>query len=184
MAKRGRSGGLNLKKTKILVLGGARSGKSQYALDLCQKVPGKRVFIATCQPLDPEMEERIQLHRQNRDPFWKTVEEFWNPGEQLSQVSNDCQVVLIDCLTLWISNWLQKEARLDQIVETIGRFKEALIHAPVPVVMVSNEVGMGVIAPFPLGRAFSDLQGKLNQEIAALSDQVFLLTAGIPLRLK
>ncbi len=169
---------------KVLVLGGARSGKSQFGLNLCQKTPGKKGFLATCQPLDSEMEERVARHRQSRDSSWETIEEFFDLPGRLERMSGDYRVILVDCLTLWLSNCLVREVKEAEMMELIGKFKEVLVRIPVPVVMVSNEVGMGVVPPSPLGRAFRDLQGSLNQELAATADEVYLVTAGIPLRLK
>jgi adenosylcobinamide kinase / adenosylcobinamide-phosphate guanylyltransferase len=176
--------GLESRAEKVLVLGGSRSGKSQFALEFCQKINGRRMFIATCQPLDREMEDRIALHRKKRAPSWETVEEFWNLADQLARVKDDYRVILIDCLTLWLSNCLMRDITTALVEESVRKLTEMLRKTPIPVVMVSNEVGMGVIPPSPLGRVFRDLQGILNQEIAAMADQVFLMTAGIPLRLK
>jgi adenosylcobinamide kinase/adenosylcobinamide-phosphate guanylyltransferase len=170
--------------TKILVLGGARSGKSQFGLNLCQKIPGKKGFLATCQPLDREMEERVARHQKSRDSSWETVEEYFDLAEQVERMGADYRVILVDCLTLWLSNCLVREVNDSEIIQLIGRFKEVLVRMPVPVVMVSNEVGMGIVPPSSLGRVFRDLQGSLNQEVAATADEVYLITAGIPLRLK
>ena len=169
---------------KVFVLGGARSGKSQFGLTLCQKLPGKRGFLATCQPLDREMEERIVRHRKSRDSSWETIEEYVDLAGRLEKMGEDYRVILVDCLTLWLSNCLVRDVKEAEMIELIGKLKEVFVRMPVPVVMVSNEVGMGVVPPSPLGRAFRDLQGNLNQELAANADEVYLVAAGIPLRLK
>jgi adenosylcobinamide kinase/adenosylcobinamide-phosphate guanylyltransferase len=169
---------------KVLVLGGARSGKSQFGLNLCQKISGKKGFLATCQPLDREMEERVARHQKSRDSSWETIEEFFDLAGRLESMVVDYRVILVDCLTLWLSNCLMREVKEAEMTELIGKFKNVLARVPVPVVLVSNEVGMGVVPPSPLGRAFRDLQGSLNQELAATADEVYLITAGIPLKLK
>ena len=169
---------------KVLVLGGARSGKSRFALELGEKTPGKKVFVATCQPFDLEMKERIGSHRQNRNASWETIEAFFNLAERIREIRESYQVILIDCLTLWLSNWVLKEDQEAKVRQEISTLVGAIQQTLTPVILVTNEVGMGIVPPTPLGRRFRDLQGELNQAIAGIVDELYLVTAGVPLRIK
>ena len=159
------------------VLGGARSGKSSRALALAEATP--RTFVATAEPLDAEMAERIALHRAERGPDWDVIEA---PIEIASVVRAHGQgTLVIDCLTLWLSNLMHHE----RDVETETRMlTDALQTASADVVLVSNEVGMAIAPENALARRFRDAQGRLNQRIAAVADRVELVAAGLPLRLK
>jgi adenosylcobinamide kinase/adenosylcobinamide-phosphate guanylyltransferase len=161
-----------------LILGGARSGKSRYALGL---FPGdaKRVFIATAEPFDEEMSQRIAQHRRERaGAGWQTLEAPLALAESLAQADGPA---VIDCLTLWLNNLIQHGREVDASTEAL---LEALARHPHPVALVSNELGLGLVPETPLGRAFRDAQGRLNQQLAEASDRVVLLVAGLPLRLK
>lgn len=160
-----------------LVLGGARSGKSAYAERLC---PAGGVYVATAAPADHEMADRIRHHRARRGPAWTTIEEPLDLAGVLSMAAPG-RPLLIDCLTLWLSNLL--EAGRDVAAETTT-LTQALRAAATPVVLVSNEVGMGIVPSTPLGRAFRDHAGQLNQAVAAVADRVVLVIAGLPLVLK
>ena len=164
-----------------LVLGGARSGKSRYAECLIEAAATGGTYIATAEPGDAEMEARIAAHRACRGPFWHTVEA---PLEVASAIANEAATdrpLLIDCLTLWLSNLLLAE----KCVETETRLLcAALREAAGPIVLVANEVGLGLVPETPLGRRFRDAAGRLNQEIAALADRVVFVAAGLPLVLK
>lgn len=176
-----------MKGRKILVIGGARSGKSRFAQQLGEKIPGRRAFLATCPPLDPEMKERIALHqweRGERGSSWLTVEAFFHLAEEIRKREGEWDLLLIDCLTLWLSNWMMKELKEGEIREKIAGLKKAIQQSAAHVLMVSNEVGMGVVPSSSMGRDFRDLQGFLNQEIAAIADEVYLTVAGIPIRIK
>jgi adenosylcobinamide kinase/adenosylcobinamide-phosphate guanylyltransferase len=165
-----------------LVLGGARSGKSSYAESLFEPArDDSYLYLATGQALDGEMAARIGLHRARRGAQWRTIEEpraiapiVTGPGEGVS-------AILVDCLTLWISNLM--EAGLDVAAAT-EELCTGLIRARVPVVLVSNEVGMGLVPETPLGRAFRDAQGRVNQRVAAACNRVVFVAAGLPLILK
>jgi adenosylcobinamide kinase/adenosylcobinamide-phosphate guanylyltransferase len=161
-----------------LVLGGARSGKSRYAESLIT-TPPPWIYVATAQAGDAEMAERIAQHRARRGPDWRTVETPRNLANTL--VECKAQPVLVDCLTLWLSNLLLADGAID--AETT-RVEQALRLATAPKVMVANEVGYGIVPDHPLGRRFRDAQGVLNQRIAALADRVVLVVAGIPVAIK
>ena len=159
------------------VLGGARSGKSTRALELSEIRP--RTFVATAEPLDAEMAERIALHQAERGPDWGVIEA---PLEIASAIDAHAQgTLLVDCLTLWLSNLMHHERDVE--VET-AKLAAALSHVKADVVLVSNEVGMAIAPENALARRFRDAQGRLNQRVAAVADRVELVAAGLPLRLK
>lgn len=162
-----------------LVLGGARSGKSAHALRLVEAARPRRLFVATAQAFDAEMAERITRHRAERGEGWDTVEAPLLEG--LRTLAAGEAAVLVDCLTLWLSNIMLSGADVDRAT---GRLLDDVARMGAPVVIVSNEVGMGLVPETPLGRAFRDAQGRLNQRVAALADRVDFVAAGLPLRLK
>lgn len=162
-----------------LVLGGARSGKSRRALALAEEAGASRVFVATAEALDGEMAERIARHRRERGAGWTTIEEPRRLVEALGRAAGD--VCLVDCLTLWLSNIMRDG--LDAEAET-ARLCEALPAFPAPLVLVSNEVGLGLVPETAAGRAFRDAQGRLNREVAAVCERVEFVAAGLPLGLK
>jgi adenosylcobinamide kinase / adenosylcobinamide-phosphate guanylyltransferase len=161
------------------VLGGARSGKSRYAESLFAALPPPFIYVATAQPGDDEMAARIAAHRARRGPGWRTIEAPRDLRGALAECGN--APALLDCLTLWLSNLVLGEADIE--VEIKG-LEAALAAAAAPVVVVANEVGSGIVPEFPLGRKFRDLQGALNQRIAACADRVVLMVAGLPLVIK
>ncbi|MEN8135612.1 MAG: bifunctional adenosylcobinamide kinase/adenosylcobinamide-phosphate guanylyltransferase [Thermodesulfobacteriota bacterium] len=172
----------------ILITGGARSGKSRYAQQLGESLPGKKLFIATCPVTDMEMEQRIERHRQDRQGAgWQTVEETVDLVQALID-NPECEVVLIDCLTLWINNLLFTDAgdRLDEeaVSEKIGQLLEACTARAGVVVMVTNEVGLGIVPENTLARRYRDLVGRCNQEIGSAADKVIMAICGIPLNIK
>ena len=162
-----------------LVLGGARSGKSLYAESLL--AGGPALYLATGQAFDGEMAERIKIHRDRRGPHWTTVEEPLHLAETLGRVAAPDRPVLVDCLTLWISNLMH--AGLDVAHET-GKLAELLAAPAGPVVLVSNEVGMGLVPDNKLAREFRDHQGRVNQRLAQACARVVFVAAGLPLILK
>lgn len=170
-----------------LVLGGARSGKSSFAeqlcLDHCKVVNvNKAIYVATAEVGDQEMQSRIALHRQRRGLTWHTIEESLDLMGVITRQSNPHQPILIDCLTLWLSNLMQKDRSISQESENLLKiFKNRTLP---PIVMVSNEVGLGIVPDNHLARRFRDEAGRLNQKIAAAADRVILITAGLPLPLK
>ena len=162
-----------------LVLGGARSGKSRYAEALVSTFPAPWLYVATGEAHDDEMAERIAAHRARRGNGWHTVEAPRDLAGAVAAAS--AGAVLVDCLTLWLSNLMLADA--DVAAET-GRLEEALARTTVPVVLVSNEVGFGIVPDNTLARRFRDAQGRLNQRIAARADRVVLMVAGQPLVVK
>ena len=170
-------------KEIVLVLGGARSGKSSWALNHVEREYRSRLFLATAEVRDQEMAERVHLHQEARGPEWVLVEEPLEIPDVLTERCRGGDGVLIDCLTMWLSNIMlqEGETHVDSYKE---RFFQALKITPAGVVMVSNEVGMGIVPEHPLGRAFRDAAGLLNQQAAAISDRVVLMVAGCPLWLK
>jgi adenosylcobinamide kinase / adenosylcobinamide-phosphate guanylyltransferase len=165
--------------TRVLVLGGARSGKSRYAEGLAEGVPGERLYIATAEAGDEEMAARIAAHRQRRANRWTTLEAPIALAEALQGTA--APFVLIDCITLWISNLLLADIDVAPRVEALA---EALRARPGTVAVVSNEVGLGIVPDNALARRFRDEAGLANQRLAQACDEVVLLTAGLPLRLK
>jgi adenosylcobinamide kinase / adenosylcobinamide-phosphate guanylyltransferase len=169
-----------------LVLGGARSGKSTHAEKLVTGTlfgapPRPAVYIATAEAGDVEMATRIMAHRARRGANWTTIEAPLKLEEALREAAAHDQPVLVDCLTLWLSNLMHAGEDLDEAADDLVR---TLDHCKVPVVLVSNEVGLGIVPDTPLGRAFRDAQGRLNMRLADRADRVVLLTAGLPLTLK
>ncbi len=164
-----------------LVLGGARSGKSALAERMCNGAGLTKVCVATAEALDAEMAERIARHRAARGPDWETIEAPRALGEALRAADAPGRVILVDCLTLWLSNVMQAGAD----PETAGaRLCDAVGGMRARVAMVSNEVGLGLVPQTPLGRSFRDAQGRLNQRMAAIADLVVFTAAGLPLILK
>ncbi len=162
-----------------LILGGARSGKSARALVLAGGPP--HVFIATAEALDGEMRDRIALHRTARSESWALVEEPLELAAAIRANAADGTTVVVDCLTLWLSNLMHHERDVEAETESLIA---ALAAAPGRVVLVSNEVGMGLVPVNALGRDFRDAQGRLNQRIAGAADHVEFVAAGLPLVLK
>lgn len=169
---------------RALILGGAKSGKSAYAENLTEfcRYPGtERVYLATAEGQDSEMAARIAAHIARRGSGWRTVESPLDAPEALSRARADASVVLVDCLTLWLSNLML--AGRDWGAASVELI-EVLSEGGAPVVMVSNEVGLGLVPDTSLGRAFRDAQGALNQKIARSCDYVAFVAAGLPLTLK
>ena len=174
----------------IYVSGGCRSGKSRFAQDFAELLPGRRVYLATCPVIDSEMEQRIQAHQQARlDKGWATIEEPVDPATALA-LARDCEVVLIDCLTLWINNLLfaadqqQRELSEAEIEElSLGLVRECRRGART-IILVSNELGMGLVPADPLSRRYRDLIGRCNQVVARHADEAYFLVSGLPLQLK
>lgn len=167
---------------RVLVLGGARSGKSRTAEQLAGNASSlSRIYIATAQGFDDEMRERIAHHRAQRDPSWETREAPLELAQAIRASTAPDRVVLVDCLTLWLSNILLAERdpanALDDLLHAVG-------EAHGPLILVSNEVGQGIVPSTPLGRAFRDEQGRLNQRMAETCDAVVFVAAGCPILLK
>jgi adenosyl cobinamide kinase/adenosyl cobinamide phosphate guanylyltransferase len=162
-----------------LVLGGARSGKSRFAESLITRQPPPWIYVATAEKRDAEMAERIAVHQARRGAGWSTLEAPRDLAEVIE--ANRPTPMLVDCLTLWLSNLMLADADIDQ--ET-ARLEQALAQRGAPVALVANEVGWGIVPENALARRFRDLQGILNQRIAAQADRVVLMVAGLPLYVK
>jgi adenosylcobinamide kinase / adenosylcobinamide-phosphate guanylyltransferase len=174
----------------ILVTGGARSGKSDFALRMAEALPGPRCFIATCPPVDAEMEDRIARHRRERaGADWITVEEQMDIAAVLQMRRAD-SVCLVDCLTLWVNNLLYHADQSGKLLSDaeLCRHCERLTQAAGghggTVICVTNEVGMGIVPDNPAARAYRDLVGRCNRMLGAAASEVYLVSCGIPLRLK
>jgi adenosylcobinamide kinase/adenosylcobinamide-phosphate guanylyltransferase len=173
-----------------LITGGSRSGKSSFAQRLAEERPGSRLFLATCPVTDPEMEIRILRHIEDRRKSnWETVEEPVRLAARLREAGR-YDTVLIDCLTLWINNLLHEasgrnlEMDEDKVAALANSLTEAARHHGGEVIMVSNEVGLGIVPENRTARLYRDLVGRCNQSVAAAADAVYLVACGIPLQLK
>jgi len=169
----------------VFVTGGARSGKSDYAMSLAEKSGGRLVYIATATAGDDEMRERIENHRRSRGMNWKTIEETLDLSGAVSSLGGEGTVV-IDCLTLWLTNLMMQdmEAFEDVAVNKARELADALRTFKGTVVVVSNEVGMGIVPENTLSRRFRDVAGLVNRVMAASADEVYLVVSGIPVRIK
>lgn len=166
---------------RVLVLGGARSGKSRIAQQLAEASGTTRILVATAQGFDHEMRERIAHHRAERDSSWQTYEAPLDLAGSLCAHAGPQRIVVVDCLTLWLSN-IMLDGR--DCVREGERLIDALRAVEGPVVLVSNEVGQGIVPANALGRSFRDEQGRLNQRIADACDAVVFVAAGCPLLIK
>jgi adenosylcobinamide kinase/adenosylcobinamide-phosphate guanylyltransferase len=164
-----------------LVLGGARSGKSTYAEALVERQAGDCLYIATAEAGDAEMAERIRLHRARRGPRWTTIEAPVDIAGALLRAAPSYGAILVDCLTLWLANLMSAGRQPED--EATG-LVAALRATAMPVVLVANEVGLGIVPDNALARSFRDHAGRLNQRIAAMADSVVLMVAGLPMVVK
>jgi adenosylcobinamide kinase/adenosylcobinamide-phosphate guanylyltransferase len=165
----------------IFITGGARSGKSRYAQELALQYSDHPVYVATARVWDEEFRQRIDRHRQERDERWTSIEE----EKQLSRLPLDGRVAVIDCVTLWITNFFTDlHADIDACLAACRGEVDALAMRDATLILISNEIGMGLHADTPAGRQFTDLQGWVNQYIAAKADQAIFMVSGIPLTLK
>lgn len=165
----------------ILVLGGARSGKSAFAENLVMNSGLHPVYLATGRAFDSEMESRIAAHRARRGPEWRTVEEPLDLAGAIAKQASAASMVLVDCLTLWLTNLMMDARDIDTESE---RLAASLVVAAGPVILVANEVGLGIVPDNAMARAFRDHAGRLNQKIASVADDVYFVAAGLPLRMK
>jgi len=181
----------------IFITGGARSGKSSFALHEAEKIEGKKLFIATAQPFDAEMTARIERHRQERGQEWDTAEVPIKISETLKHQGVFYKVILIDCLTLWLSNVIEGHAETSDLEAKVFAAIDTLVHdlqdirqSPhqsdklYSVCIVSNEVGMGIVPGNRVARIFRDMAGRLNQKVAQIADEVYLMVSGLPLQVK
>jgi adenosylcobinamide kinase/adenosylcobinamide-phosphate guanylyltransferase len=175
-----------MKKT-ILIIGGARSGKSRFAQELARKLGGRVLFVATAEAGDEEMSQRIEEHRQKRPANWRTLEASSHLGKRIKQEIGEAQVVIVDCMTLLVSNIFSQHGDQDlekQVTAEIKELIECLKNIDASFVMVSNEVGLGLVPNSRVGRLYRDLLGKANQMLASHADEVYLMVAGLPMKIK
>jgi len=170
-------------KKIIFITGGARSGKSTYTLEDASRLTGKKAYIATAEALDEEMRDRIENHKKQRGKDWDTYEEPLRIAEVIQEIEGKYTAIVIDCLTLWLSNIMQSGLNISQeiakLIETLR-----ITHHTSHIYLVSNEVGMGIVPENDMARRFRDMAGILNQKVAEISDEVYLLIAGIPMKIK
>ena len=184
------SGRTNMKIT--FITGGARSGKSSFALKEASKAQGQKAYIATAEALDGEMKDRIEKHKLERGDEWITYEEQIKVSDVLMDIKGKCGAVLLDCLTLWLSNVLlcakmgaqEAQSPEDSINDFVVCLNGLNGSEDYNLYIVSNEVGMGIVPENKLARKFRDLAGILNRKVAEIADEVYLVTAGIPLKIK
>ncbi|MGB9715350.1 MAG: bifunctional adenosylcobinamide kinase/adenosylcobinamide-phosphate guanylyltransferase [Thermodesulfovibrionales bacterium] len=170
-------------KKIIFITGGARSGKSRFALKLASAISSiRKAYIATAEALDGEMKERIEDHKRQRGDEWVTYEEPLSIANVLEEIEGRYSVILIDCLTLWLSNLMHAGLNIEIEIE---HFISSLVtcHSS-PIYIVSNEVGMGIVPENEMARRFRDMAGFLNQKIAEVADEVYMVVAGIPVKIK
>ncbi|MCD6183208.1 MAG: bifunctional adenosylcobinamide kinase/adenosylcobinamide-phosphate guanylyltransferase [Thermovirga sp.] len=174
----------------ILVTGGARSGKSSFAEKLAKEANKDVTYLATCQALDEEMALRIEEHKKRRPKNWKTIEEPLNASSVIEKEGKSDRVILLDCLALLVANLIFSKGDstselIDQaVLNEIKTLAKISKDVPASVIIVTNEVGMGIVPEFPLGRAYRDTLGKANQILASEADEVYLLVCGIPVNVK
>ncbi len=172
-------------KETTLVIGGCRSGKSRYALKAAEHIPAqKRVFIATCIPRDKEMKQRVLLHQKERSQSWTTLEVPILLPEAIIENDSKDSVIIVDCLTLWLSNIILENNDAEIINAHIQKLSRSLDKTRSPVILVSNEVGTGIVPENQIARIFRDTAGYLNQQAATCCNQVFHVVAGIAISIK
>ncbi len=167
-----------------LITGGARSGKSSHALALARQYPLPRAFIATAEPCDDDMRRRIEHHRAERAKEFDTHESPLNLAAAIRELSHEVRVAVVDCLTVWLGNLLHHFADAAQSQEQIDRFLVSLDRPTCDLIIVTNEVGMGIVPHNDLARQYRDLAGTLNQQVAAKADRVVFMVSGCPLLVK
>jgi len=168
----------------VFITGGARSGKSSFALREASSSGESKAYIATAEALDAEMRERIELHKKERGGDWYTIEEPLGIEDVLEDSIKRYDAIVIDCLTIWVSNLLHKQVDVLKKVSRLAEILKDRKGSSCNVYLVSNEVGMGIVPMNKLSRRFRDTAGKMNQMIAAAADEVYLVASGIPVRIK
>lgn len=168
----------------LLLTGGCRSGKSDAALRWAESVAPRRAFVATCAAEDPEMRRRVDRHRRQRGDGWRTLEYPLDALAGLERAGTEAEVAVLDCVTLWLSNMLARGMAAETVLKRVEALACWLRRPPLPVAVVTNELGWGIVPATPLGRAFRDLAGEANQILALACRDVVLLACGLPLALK
>jgi len=167
----------------VFITGGARSGKSSFALAEAARQGGGKAFIATARPSDSEMTERIKRHRDDRGDLCDTYEEPLRVADVIRSIEDKYDVVIIDCLTIWLANLLFSNADVEGEIGVLVECLKNVSH-PMSIYIVSNEVGMGIVPDNEMARRYRDLAGFLNQRVAGIADEVFLLVSGMPVKIK
>lgn len=165
----------------VFITGGARSGKSKFALKEASRILGNKAYIATAEAIDEEMRERIEKHKKQRGNIWDTYEEPIKIVDVIKDIEDQYSVIVIDCLTLWLSNLFLNNKNVEKEIESLYSSLSA-VHCPL--FIVSNEVGTGIVPENEMARKFRDMAGFLNQNIAEIADEVYMMIAGIPLKIK
>jgi len=188
-----------MNKKIIFITGGARSGKSSFALTKSLTVAGRKAYIATAEALDEEMTKRIEQHKNQRGKEWDTYEEPLKIAGVIKELYGNYSALVLDCLTLWLSNLFMKtqskgyglqtiETEIQKLLDSLRQFKSSAACVPgsgfCSLYIVSNEVGMGIVPENETARKFRDMAGILNQKIAEVSDEVYMMVAGIPMKMK
>ncbi|MFH1031545.1 MAG: bifunctional adenosylcobinamide kinase/adenosylcobinamide-phosphate guanylyltransferase [Chloroflexota bacterium] len=179
----------------VLITGGARSGKSHYAQELARKMGGQVLFVATAEAGDEEMRRRIEKHRQSRPPDWRTLEATGHIGSRIEQEVGDAQIVVVDCITLLVGNVfgshsdpafekIEESVLEEQVAAEISELIDCMRKATASFIVVTNEVGLGLVPDNRVGRLYRDLLGKANQMLAQSVDEVILMIAGLPVKVK
>ncbi len=168
----------------IFITGGCRSGKSRYALNYANQHFSKKLFLATCEVLDEEMARRIENHKKVRGPEWQTMEEPVEIVDKIRKYGSDTGVILIDCLTLWLYNLLMRSDNNLRVIDETEKLINIIKQSQASLILVSNEVGMGIVPADPLSRRYRDLLGTMNQRVAEALDTVIFMVSGIPIFLK
>ncbi len=168
----------------IFITGGARSGKSRLAESLAENEGNPLCYIATGRAGDTEMADRIAAHKARRGEKWNTVEEPVLLAEAIKTADGRFRAILVDCITLWLTNLLLADEDADRALEEVGKLAALLPELTTPLILVSNEVGMGIVPDNPLARTFRDLAGRANEILAEAADEVYVTISGMPLRLK
>lgn len=181
----------------ILITGGARSGKSTFAEEKAKEFGNNVLYVATSKPIDDEMKQRIAKHRAQRPVEWETLEEYKNLDIAMADIISKKDAILIDCVTIMITNLMLDECfdwygltrqRVEEIEQMIQHQIERLISvskmSELPFVLVTNEIGLGVVPPSAMGRDFRDIAGRMNQILAKVADEVYFCVSGIPMKIK
>lgn len=166
-----------------LITGGGRSGKSSFALSLVQDY-NKKAFIATAEPFDDEMRHRISRHQEERGEEFATIEEPIDPADALLRIPPGTTAVVMDCITVWLGNLMHHLGETTLRFSQVERFLSAIKSPPCDLVIVTNEVGLGLIPADPMSRKYRDISGRVNQEIARIAHEVYMVVCGIPVKIK